>query len=70
MTDHMKEAEQHLANALMLVDSQSIRDWATTEHNKPLFLLLSQHALEKNLSISNVHAFAAFIVAKAIGLID
>lgn len=66
----MDAAEQLFRKALELVDSESVRDWATSEHNRPLFIRLAQAAIDKQLSISDPNAFAAFVVAKAIGLID
>lgn len=63
--------EQLLESALSHVESASIRAWATSEHNKPIMLKLASGAIERAGVAGaepNVHTFAAFIVASAIGL--
>lgn len=61
-------AESLLEAALELVESNSIRAWATSAHNKPLFLKIAEHAIEHKETISEPSLFCAFIVCQAIGL--
>jgi len=65
------DPETLLTDALALVESQSVRAWATTEHNRPIFVQLAAGAIQ-SAGVSgrdpNVHTFAAYIVATAIGL--
>lgn len=51
--------------ALADVESASIRAWATSAHNHPLFLQLAEDAWQKN---KTVEAMTISIVALAIGL--
>ena len=61
-------ARAHLEAALELVESASIRAWARSPWNRPLFVRLAALGLQKNGPASNVHMFAAFITSSAIGL--
>lgn len=57
--------------ALSRVESASIRAWAQTSHNQPIWLQLAASALAKAAqtgSAPDPSRFAAFIVASAIGL--
>jgi hypothetical protein len=55
----------YLEAALAKVDSQSVREWAQTPHNLSPWLKMAERALAKG---TDVHVFAAYIVAQAIGL--
>lgn len=64
-------AETLLTDALAKVDSASVRSWASTEHNRPIFLQLAAGAIQSAAVTGrnpDVHTFAAYIVATAIGL--
>ena len=61
-------AEHLFQEALKLVESSSIRSWATTEHNRPIFVQLADKVVAKNGPTSNPTNFATYIVATAIGL--
>jgi hypothetical protein len=52
--------------ALALVESPKIRAWATTEHNKPLFVEEARLRLKKGRD--DVHSLATCVVSHAIGL--
>lgn len=52
--------------SLKLVDSKSIREWAQTERNKPLWLEICNTAISKGRA--NSSDMAAYMVAVAIGL--
>ena len=58
-------ASQYLSDALDGVQSPSIRAWATTEHNHPIFLQIAQKGIDNGSP--NVVAFTAYIVCLAIG---
>jgi len=58
-------SDEFFARALEQVESASIRAWARTPHNAPIFRLMAVGALKKGTS---VEIFAALIVANAIGL--
>jgi hypothetical protein len=55
----------YLEAALAKVDSQSVRDWAQTPHNLPLWLKIAERELGRG---TDVHVFAGHIVAQAMGL--
>ncbi len=58
-----------LSRALMQVESASIRAWATTAHNRPLWLKYCAGTIAgAKPREPNIHTLAAFIVACAIGL--
>jgi hypothetical protein len=59
--------EELLEQALEQVESKSIRTWAQSDRNRPIWIKLAEGALEKN-PCCDVHGFAAYIVATAIGL--
>jgi hypothetical protein len=61
-------AETLLTSALAHVESASIRSWATSEHNRPIFIQIAQAAIRKSGGAPDVHMFAAYIVSSAIGL--
>lgn len=61
-------AEQLFQQALAKVESESIRQWATSEHNQPLWLKMAQGAIEKHHGSPDVSLFSALIVSTAIGL--
>lgn len=60
-------AEQLLQAALEKVESQSIRQWATSEHNRPIWIKLAELALAKKPDASP-DRFSTLIVCSAIGL--
>jgi hypothetical protein len=62
------EAEALLVAALARVESTSIRTWASSAQNRPVFARLAQVAIDKRGPSANEHMFAAYIVATAIGL--
>jgi hypothetical protein len=59
-------ADKLLADALARVESASIRAWATSAHNHPLFKSEAQARVEKGRT--DPTAFATAIVCLAIGL--
>ena len=59
-----------LVQALRRVESKSIREWALTDHNRPIFHQLASQAVENKGASADPDRFAAFITAKAIGLLD
>jgi hypothetical protein len=61
----LMRANNYLNEALEKVESQSVRAWATSAHNYPIFLEMAQGALKKGTSTD---FFAGMIVAYAIGL--
>lgn len=64
----MRTAEQHLADALEFVESESIREWVNTDRNRPIWLKLAQAALDHKGSCADAEAFSAYIVCCAIEL--
>jgi len=65
MTESTSPSVQFLATALARVESVSIRDWAKSEQNYPIWVKLAEKALEKK---TDVQMFIAYIVSTAIGL--
>jgi hypothetical protein len=61
-----KAAKAFLTLALTHVESASIRAWATTAHNGPLFLAEAQERLR--VGRTDATTFATAIVCLAIGL--
>jgi hypothetical protein len=61
-------AEQLLQTALEKVESDSIRQWATSEHNRPIWIKLADLAIQKQNGSPDVCRFSTAIVAAAIGL--
>lgn len=64
----LTEAEQLLQDALGLVESDRIRQWAETEHNRPIWIKLADLAIQKQNGKPDVSRFSTFIIASAIGL--
>jgi hypothetical protein len=58
--------ETLFTTALTHVESASIRKWAESERNRPIWLELATAALKKNPSSDPIR-FATFIVLKAMG---
>jgi hypothetical protein len=58
-------AGQLLSDALALVESASIRAWATSDHNAPIWAKMAEKAVAKG---TDVNLFSAYIVSCAIGL--
>lgn len=65
-------AEQLLGEALVHVESASIRAWAETDHNRPILVRIAQSAIDRNESAGKPApdpvTLATFIVSQAIGL--
>ena len=61
-------AEQLFTAALALVESASIKEWAQTDHNRPIFVKIAEGALAKNGPSASPSMFSALIVSSAIGL--
>jgi hypothetical protein len=59
-------AKSLLRSALKLVESASIREWAMSERNAPIWLQIAENAVKKGST--DPHRFAAYITATAIGL--
>lgn len=58
-------AEELFAAALKRVESASIREWAQTDNNRPIFLKVAKEHLGKK---DAEHLMCAAIVGTAIGL--
>jgi len=56
--------ERFLTQALAHVESESIRKWATTDHNRPLWVKMAKEAAQKGYDPKR---FATYIVCVAIG---
>jgi hypothetical protein len=61
-------AEQLFEQALTKVESSTIRIWANSERNRPLWIKMAEAAIVKHNGEPDVSIFAALIVAQAIGL--
>jgi hypothetical protein len=55
-----------LDEALKGVESDSIKEWANTSHNRPIFEKIAQNALDKNKDADPIR-FGAYIVCLAMG---
>lgn len=62
------QAEQFFEDSLKRVESASIREWASSERNRPIWLELAGTALKNKGPSADPDTFAACIVATAIGL--
>lgn len=60
-------AEQLFEQALAKVESDSIRQWATSERNRPTWIKIAQLTVT-NQNNPDVFRFSALIVSTAIGL--
>lgn len=60
-------AEQLFEQALAKVESESIRQWATSERNRPTWIKIAQLTVT-NQNNPDVFRFSALIVSTAIGL--
>lgn len=60
--------ETLLTSALPLLTSESVREWAQTPHNRPIFLQLAEQEVKKGGLWSTPSGFAAYMVSLAIGL--
>lgn len=56
-----------LKAALERVESESIRKWASSDHNRPLFEEHAQAAVDKHGGAYDPDRYAAWIVCLAIG---
>lgn len=56
-----------LESALRRVESQSIRAWAATGNNRPVFEQIAQAALDKHGGKYDPDRLAAYVVCLAIG---
>lgn len=61
-------AEELFQAALAKVDSEKIREWANSAHNRPLWIRAANAAILKHNGQPDVSFFAGWIVAEAIGL--
>lgn len=57
-----------LENALARVESVSIKSWATSSHNRPIFLQMAENALAKGGQSADPVRFATYITCLAMGL--
>ncbi len=64
-TKPVTKVEVYFNVALMGVESESIRLWAETKHNRPIMLKVADQLLAKN---EPVEKMTIFIVSNAIGL--
>ena len=53
-------------DAVAGIESESIRKWATSDHNKPLWLQICQNAIDNGKR--DPDTMCAYMVATAIGL--
>lgn len=62
-------AKAFFLNALAGVESESIRKWAMSDHNLPIWVAITKGWLEKNggPSEEQKHRLAAYILCHAIG---
>ena len=62
-------AKKFLKEALAHVESRSIREWATSEHNLPIWVEITKGWLEKNggPSDNNRIRLTTYIVVEALG---
>lgn len=67
MTQPKLTPEQHFAAALAKVESKSIRAWAQTDHNRPIWLKIAESAIQKHGDAANSDEFATYIVLTALG---
>lgn len=56
-----------LDEALSEVESDSVRNWANSAHNRPLWEKIAQRNLDKNPD-TDVLRFSAYIVCQAMGM--
>lgn len=61
------DAETLLTQALERIESPSIKAWATSEHNRPIFIKIAESALKKNPQTDALQ-FSTYITCQAIGL--
>jgi hypothetical protein len=54
--------------ALEQVESESIRQWANSDHNRPVFEKMAQGAVDKKGDDVDPVMFSAYVVSLAIGL--
>jgi len=59
-------ANKLLTDALARVESESVKAWAQTAQNGPLFLKMAENAIKRNEA--DPDRFAAFIVCCALGM--
>lgn len=55
--------------ALAKVESRSIRDWASSDHNRPLWLKIAKGwGQQERMGMDHITALSTYITATAIGL--
>jgi hypothetical protein len=67
----MKNATKFLNAALSRVESASIKEWAQSEHNLPVWTKIAEGEVKRGKSASKVDDvawFAGYIVGSAMGL--
>lgn len=62
----MNESKQLLDKALALVESESIRKWAQSEHNMPIWLEICENSIGNHKA--DPRLLAIYIVTEAMGL--
>ena len=70
MTNGKTDGARFLDQALEGVESESIRAWANTDNNRPIFEKIAQNALDKAEAEgreADVDRFTAYVVCLAIG---
>lgn len=63
--ERMKTNQAYLDEALKGVESESIRDWANTPHNKRIMLQVAEQMLAANEPVVKL---TIFVVSNAMGL--
>jgi hypothetical protein len=64
-TQQSMTATEFFEASLAKVESKSIREWATSERNRPIWIDIAQQALDNGKS--DTDGFAAYIVVTAMG---
>lgn len=59
--------EELLDAAVKLIDSDSIRHWAGTEHNRPILIKIAQGVLDKNNNAYSELRFATWLICESMG---
>lgn len=59
---------EFLDAALGQVESESIREWANSDHNRPIFEKMAQGAIDKRGEEADPVMFSAYVVSLAMGL--
>lgn len=57
-----------LDRAIEHVESESVRDWANSDHNRPIFEEIAQKAIDERGESADPARLGTYIVCLAIGL--